>query len=57
MTKVIIAGIAGFAVGLFVAKMAYESKVRGGIHTALDTVGLGGGFVESTVDKLAGVGT
>ena len=55
MWKLALAGGIGFAVGVFVAKMAYESKVRGGVHTVLDKVNLGGGTVESTVDSLLGV--
>lgn len=52
----VIAGGVGFGLGLFVAKMGYEAKVRGGIHDVLGKVKLDGGFVESTIDKLAGVG-
>ncbi len=62
MLKLALAGGIGFAIGLFVAKLSYEAKVRGGIGDALGTVGdkvginLRGGFVETTIDRLAGVG-
>ncbi len=52
----VLAAAGGFALGLYVAKMKYESQVRSGIGDVLGKVGLGGGFVESTIDKLAGVG-
>lgn len=55
MLKLGIAALVGFGVGVFVAKMAYEAKVRGVIHTGLDKVGLSGGFVEDTIDAVAGV--
>ncbi len=61
MLKLVIVGAAGFAAGLFVAKLAYEAKVAGGIHDVLDAAGkkfgvkLTDGFVENTIDKLAGV--
>lgn len=53
----VLAAAAGFAVGVLVAKAKYESKVRGGVHDALNKVNLAGGTVESAVDSLLGVGT
>ncbi len=58
MTKylwIALAGAGGFALGVFVAKNAYENKVRTGVGTVLDKFGAGGGVVESTVDQLLGV--
>lgn len=51
----------GFAAGLFVAKLAYESKVRNAIGSGLDAIGskagvnLRGGTVEGIADYFAGV--
>lgn len=52
----LIAGAAGVGLGIFIAKNAYENKVRTGVGGALDKVGLGGGVVEDIADKLLGVG-
>jgi hypothetical protein len=62
MWKIALGVVAGFAAGVFVAKLGYEAKVRGGIGDFLDLgskvgINLRGGFVESTIDNLAGVGT
>lgn len=61
MWKLALAGAVGFAAGIFVAKLAYEAKVRNAIGDVLDAAGkktgvnLRGGFVEGTFDTLAGV--
>lgn len=61
MWKYALVGALGFGAGLFVAKLAYEAKVRGAINSGLGSVGdklginLRGGFVENTIDAVAGV--
>lgn len=45
-------GVAGgFALGLYVAKKAYEAKVKAGIGDVLPDA-LKGGWFEDTIDKL-----
>ncbi len=43
--------VGGFALGLYVAKKAYESKVTNGINSVLPDA-LKGGWFESTIDQL-----
>lgn len=49
-------GILAFAGGVFVgvqvAKAYAQNVIKGDISSALDKVGLGGGIIESTADKL-----
>jgi len=55
MTKLwvaILAGAGGFALGILITKQIAENRVTGGVHDALDKVGLGGGVIEKTVDSV-----
>lgn len=55
MRTLVIASIAfagGVGVGLLVAKFYARSKVQGGVDSALDAIGLGGGKVQAVADSL-----
>lgn len=46
---VFVAGVAG---GLYIAKLYAAEETTGTIHSALSSVGLGGGVVETITDRL-----
>lgn len=42
----------GVATGLYIAKLYARSKTEGAVHDALAKVGLGGGIIEETANRL-----
>lgn len=44
--------VGGIATGLLIAKFYARHQVEGGIHSALDAFGLGGGKLEDLADSI-----
>ena len=48
----IIAGVGGFALGLYVAKLYATATITSDVNSGLNAVGLGGGKIQGAVDAL-----